>query len=379
MMSNIPIINQIDAKKEEIEMISYNYVIEKRALEHRYDRELERLDEKTKEQKRTIQTEIEQLSETIELMSLYNAEALARIIAKLLNVYEGIEYQYYKDMKKNFIIRDNSIDSTQEEQLYAYHLQRDLDKLRYVSPDQRRKTLAFLPPREYYTNVLYGYDRKISKVQKTVEDFIEYLFNIRINNNITDITSKELDDILMSYISREDVIDEYLERSGERAEELKVFAEIHERSQNKNGIELPTSYTFKALRELIKRGEADRFEVEHQYIKEDDDITFEMIVRTHQELLPYLNDCIQISIGDKKDGNYPKTISYKTVEEHISLLYKYIPRVKKFMENLYSIAILKKKDGIIILEESDIKQAYELTIKQKVYALTKVKKTKKGV
>ena len=378
-MTYIPILDLIDTKKEEIVNLDYTYKAEQRALEHKYELAARKLKEETIEQKTEIEQQINKLSQTIELMSLYDGEELAKIIAELLSIYEGVEYHYKKDEEGNYIIADNSITTAQEYQLYAYKLQRDLDKIKHINQYDIPQNQVYLPPREYYTNVLYGYDRRISKVQKTIEDFIDYLFVARIENDITPIKYDDLEIILMSYFTKDDKIEESMARASERQEELKIFNEIHERSHNKTHIELPISYFFKALRELIKKAEADRFSVEHQYYTEDEDLIFEMIVKTHEEVLPRIFDSIQISVGEKTDGHYPRTITFNRVEEHISLLYKYIPRVKKFMENLYSIAILKKKGAIIALDESDIEKAYQLTIKHKAYALTKVKKLKKGV
>ena len=377
-MTNIPILDAIEDKKDEIENIKVSHKVEIRSLDHKYEMAKKRLQEIYMEKEKNAYSDIDRLSKKIETLSLYNGELLAAALASLLSAYEGVPYYYKKD-KDGYIITDPTIQTTQEQQLYEYKLKKDLDKLKAADVPKDEKDLVFLPPREYYTNVLYGYDRQISKVQKTIEDFIDYLFTTRIEKKLKKVTRDDFEIILLNYLTKENVIDEYLARGSERNEELKIFEEIHARKHNKDCIEIPTSYYFKALRELIKRAESDRFSVEHSYTEDGEDIIFEMLVDSLPDIMPIFNSCIQMSIGDKVDGHYPKTLTFSDIELHINQLYKYIPRIKKFMENLYSIAILKKKDGIIVLEESDIKTAFDLTIKQKSYALTKVKKTKKGV
>lgn len=377
-MTNIPILDAIEDKKDEIENIKVSHKVEIRSLDHKYEIAKKRLQEIYMEKEKNAYRDIDRLSKKIETLSLYNGELLAAALASLLSAYEGVPYYYKKD-KDGYIITDPTIQTTQEQQLYEYKLKKDLDKLKAADVPKDEKDLVFLPPREYYTNVLYGYDRQISKVQKTIEDFIDYLFTTRIEKRLKKVTRDDFEIILLNYLTKENVIDEYLARGSERNEELKIFEEIHTRKHNKDCIEIPTSYYFKALRELIKRAESDRFSVEHSYTEDGEDIIFEMLVDSLPDIMPIFNRCIQMSIGNKVDGHYPKTLTFSDIELHINQLYKYIPRIKKYMENLYSIAILKKKDGIIVLEESDIKTAFDLTIKQKSYALTKVKKTKKGV
>ena len=140
------------------------------------------------------QTRAKNLEFEIEKNSMYNFNDIGEVLSKLLSEMDNTPYTFINNPSQTFqyYIHSEKVD---------YPIRHNLNYLRHIEfiLEWYGLDFCFLPPSDYCDMV------HKPKENDTVQKFLDYVFNKRIEEHKHYITKKNLDDYLKTYM----VIQEY--------------------------------------------------------------------------------------------------------------------------------------------------------------------------
>lgn len=205
-----------------------------------------------------LKKELFLIESRIEKNSTYNINDIGKIITKLMEAFEGVEFIFQKP--DYFINKNYKISEKEKSQLYIQYQ----FKCTEIKPQKlnlkTEKDLCKLYPT--------GYIHKRNVLQEGLEyiqNFIDYLFEKRMENNLDKIDMNKLEEILSNYLI--DTKDWQLQRKNDRADQINKINEHNEKRKNQEKCIVDRKSLFDAICYIINNYEDEKL-VALQEIKE---------------------------------------------------------------------------------------------------------------
>ena len=151
-----------------------------------------------------LQHEKSILKNKIENYSTYNSIEIGKIIAKLMSVFEGIDYYFSKRDIFDIFTRsfDYKIEAFNKDNIYPnyfYVITNIKQKTFFWEEDNQEEKLCYLPPSSYSDNSsLQSYYRNNNL--KYIQVFVDFLYNKRSSEELKNISLSKLDEILNEFL-----------------------------------------------------------------------------------------------------------------------------------------------------------------------------------
>jgi len=144
------------------------------------------------------------LKKTIENYSTYNSNEIGKIIAKLMSVFEGIDYYFlerdiFDIFTRNFDYKIEAFNKDNIYPKYFYIINNIKQKTIFWDEDNQEEKLCYLPPSRYNDNSSLQSYYKNGNL-KYIQIFIDYLYNKRSSEKIKDISFSKLEEILNEFL-----------------------------------------------------------------------------------------------------------------------------------------------------------------------------------
>ena len=323
-----------------------------------------------------LKNDIEALNIQIEAYSIYNKKDIAEILTKLMSSFEGTKYNYkflydIDEKEKCVIIPING-------NKYSTKLTLPDNNLNNSQSYKKNSNDSFLLPPS-------GYSKDKTIKIKYVQEFIDFVFNYRNENNITEIEKQTLNELLDEYLN-DTKLAQFL-RQNDRKNYISKKENEESRIEFENECMVSRKAIFKCIVDILNNYEENNVSA---YIKN----SIYKYPNEEKEMITYLvyeTLCIKRITKDFKfetlitedtvpmyelelknlDCNIDTQINYFELKNTIHSIYWDCINLKKFMNGLENKFTEKQQ-----LEEQDIYDAYLEVINKvkKQYELTKNKK-----
>lgn len=314
------------------------------------------------------QTEIEQIKkenlhskeqECYELIkkrnsfSKYEPHSILNILAKLMTVYEGVEYKYFNSFLSSYEydIRCN------EDTIYnSYKLEIKTSKNLYKMVEDKYIKMV----EDKYILLLPD---TINKNQPYISEFINYLFNKRVEEELYEIDNNKLEEILNEFL--ENTKDKQEERLKENTKKLIEYQEKEKRRNFENSCMISRQAIFKCISNIINDHE-DNMSVDTKYEKIGDMIRMEAIgklIVNYNDDKAVFETIIDTDTCDDDDMYYvfsvsydkPTDINFFKLKRKFEYIFKNGKYINKFMEKVENSYTNNKK----VLFSNDVNSLYK--------------------
>ncbi len=181
-------------------------------------------------EKKEIMNKYSQVKDLIEKYSTFNKKTLGQVLAELTSTYKQEEYISYSATIMYYIMYNNSLPLNglmitptydKREEFSDMYIEDHNDRLialanyykttnYYKSYGETIKIYEADEPALLHTNIVYNNDINNPKNVIFIKEFIDYVINYRIENNIDDISLEELEKLKDEFINNHQVeIEEY--------------------------------------------------------------------------------------------------------------------------------------------------------------------------
>lgn len=312
-----------------------------------------------KEKMQELKNDIYALQTICEVYSMYEKKMISEVFAKLMSIYEGIEYTHkflYDDNKNEKCILMEKDNNHYSVKFYIPIIKplHNLIDYKYDNDDY-----YFLPPSYYLDNNNF----KI----KYLQDFIDFVFEKRINNNKKNIEKETLYSYLEEFIDK-NKLQRFLNQN-ERIHNNEIRIKNEKEKEFKKNSKVSRRPFFKAIESILNDYEESNIKAvirgqEYMfYNKETEMITFQYYesLKVNRIIKDYMYETLvtedtvpfdeqELKILDTKTDTY---INYFDVKKVLETIQWDCTNLKKFFNKIEEK--LKKKS---ILDEEDINDSY---------------------
>ncbi len=260
---------------------------------------------------KNLNMDVSELEMFIEKYSIYNYRFLSVIITKLMTNFEGVEYQaipyfnIYTDLK--YLICEND--------LTKYPWEFNLPTLKY---SKYNKVLFDKYDREF--KCLFspsGYPGSFENKEDDlfyIQDFADYLFKIRVEKNIVNISLCELEKLLEEYLKI--TIKQQKERQNKRIESTKKKKEERVIKDFQYCCNVDRQTFLSSIVYLINNYSNDRYFAAEQLKEERQNSTTLVLYQNIKIVDKYENKVLSFDGLIDVDAIYPEEEKYKYINKN---------------------------------------------------------------